>query len=429
MTARKSLLGLGIGLVTAAGAATVGVAADRLLKARGAAVALGTTGEHDEDPDHAMVVLADDGVRLHVEIDDPHGRPPGAGKDAVIPTVVLSHGYTLSLKSWIFQRRALRRAGYRVVLWDQRGHGRSEAGAPESYDVDQLGHDLGSVIAQAVPEGPLVLVGHSMGGMTMMALAASDHELIRERVVGAAFVSSSAGGLSTVSWGLGKLLGQLVHRVGPLAVARLSGRQSLITSALRRGKDVEEFFVDRYSFASPVPLSIVRLTGDMIFGTDIEVISGFMPTLDRHDKREALAQFIGVETLVLNGAQDLLTPPDHSEEIVRLVPGAEHVVVNDCGHIILLEHPDVVSEQLLALLERAVRAGEATGKEKPAGEAERRAAAPQQTPVRRVVTDVAKRKRDDTARATGRQGAAPRSRAAAVTRARRSSARGSRHGG
>lgn len=424
---RKSLVGLGIGLVTAAGATAVGVAADRLFRARGTAVLLGTAGQYDEVPDQEMIVLADDRVPLHVEIDEARGRPSAAVEQAVIPTVVFSHGYTLSLKSWVFQRRALREAGYRVVLWDQRGHGQSGAGAPESYDVDQLGRDLGSVLAAAAPQGPLVLIGHSMGGMTVMSLAAQDPDLIRNRVVGAAFVASSAGGLSTVSWGLGTLLGRLVHRVGPLAVSRLNGRQALVSSALRTGRDIEDFFVDHYSFASPVPLSIVQLTGDMIFSTDIEVISGFMPTLDRHDKRAALAQFVGVETLVLNGAQDLLTPPNHSDEIVRLVPGAAHVVVNDCGHIIMLEHPDVVNEQLEALLDRVVRAG-GTDTVTDAGAAQRPRTAKRAT-ARRTVTDVAKRQHDDAVQAAAvRRSAGKRARPESGTRSRVAAGRRSHRG-
>src|SRR5665811_1837663 len=118
-----------------------------------------------------VVVIATDGVELHVAIDEPEGRPEAAPKGAPVPTVVFCHGYTLSLRSWVFQRRALKAAGYRVVLWDHRGHGKSGAGSKDSYDVDQLGRDPGAVISQVVPEGPLVLVGHSMGGMTLMALA------------------------------------------------------------------------------------------------------------------------------------------------------------------------------------------------------------------------------------------------------------------
>jgi len=217
--------------------------------------------------------------------------------------------------------------------------------------------------------------------MTLMALADQHPEVVRERVLGVAFIATSPGGISAVSWGLGRVLGKAVHRLGPFAVGQLAGRQGLVNSVLKAGREVEEYFVDLYSFASPVPLSVVRLTADMIFKTRMEVISDFMETFDKHDKREALEQFIGVETLVLNGMQDLLTPPQHSEEIVKLIPGAEHVLVNDAGHIVMLEHPDVVGEQLLALIVRAQRAAAVNidQRDKPR--------------VRRTITDLAKRRR------------------------------------
>lgn len=378
---RSGLTGLGIGLTAAALAAGAGFAADRLNRALRTAKALDSFDTYEEEATSEVIVVASDGVPLHVEIDEPGQRPPRLPKGEAAPTVVFCHGYTLSLRSWVFQRRALKAAGYRVVLWDARGHGRSGAGSKESYDVDQLGLDLAAVIRAVAPTGPLILVGHSMGGMTLMALAVQEPELIKDRVLGVAFVATSPGGLSAVSWGLGNVLGRAVHRMGPAAVGQLAGRQGLVNSVLRAGRDVEEFLVDRYSFASPVPLSIVRLTADMIFGTRIEVISDFMETFDRHDKRAALEQFIGVETLVLNGVQDLLTPPKHSEEIVRLIPGAEHVLINDAGHIIMLEHGDVVSEQLLSLIERAERAAAAhiDQRDKPR--------------VRRLITDLAKQRR------------------------------------
>ena len=377
----RTVTGIGIGLAAAGTTAAVGVVADRLARALKTAKALDSLDTYEEEATTEVVVLADDGVPLHVEIDDPEGPRAGMTKGAPVPTVVFCHGYTLSLRCWVFQRRALRAAGYRVVLWDARGHGRSGAGSRESYEIDQLGHDLDSVIAAVAPRGPLVLVGHSMGGMTLMALAAHHPEVIRDRVIGVAFVATSPGGISAVSWGLGKILGKAVHRLGPFAVGQLAGRQGLVNSVLKVGREVEEYFVDIYSFASPVPLSIVRLTADMIFKTRIEVISDFMETFDKHDKREALAQFIGVETLVINGMQDMMTPPEHSEEIVQLIPGAEHVLVKDAGHIIMLEHGDVVSEQLLALIGRAERA--AAIHLDPRGKPR----------VRRTITDLAKKRR------------------------------------
>jgi len=356
---RRTLTGIGIGLAAAGTTAAVGVVAERLARGLKTAKALESLDTYDEEPTARVVVLADDGVPLHVEIDEPEGRPAGMANGAAVPTVVFCHGYTLSLRSWVFQRRALKAAGYRVVLWDARGHGLSGAGPKESYEIDQLGLDLYAVISAVAPQGPLILVGHSMGGMTLMSLAEHHPELIRDRVIGVAFVATSPGGISAVSWGLGKVLGKAVHKLGPIAVGQLAGRQGLVNSVLKAGREVEEYFVDIYSFASPVPLSIVRLTADMIFKTRIEVISDFMETFDKHDKREALEHFIGVETLVINGVHDLLTPPEHSEEIVRLIPGAEHVLVDDAGHIIMLEHGDVVSEQLLSLIGRSERAAAA----------------------------------------------------------------------
>ncbi|HSO63559.1 MAG TPA: alpha/beta fold hydrolase, partial [Ornithinibacter sp.] len=91
-------------------------------------------------PTEALVVTAQDGVALHVEIDAPEastrGRRHPAGRT---PTVVLVHGFALTMQSWVLQRRALIHAGFRVVSYDQRGHGRSGEPALDRCTVDQLG--------------------------------------------------------------------------------------------------------------------------------------------------------------------------------------------------------------------------------------------------------------------------------------------------
>lgn len=358
----KSAVAAGMGLMAAGVTAAAGVAADRLSRERRTALRLDESvadTRYRERPDAELTVRATDGVELHVEIDEPRGENADAASGQR-PTVVFSHGYCLSLVSWVFQRRALRDAGYRVVLWDQRGHGKSGMGDVESLSIDQLGEDLQRVLEEAAPEGPLVLVGHSMGGMTMMALALRHPEVVRSRVVGAAFVATSPGDLSGASYGLGRVGGHLVRRLTPLTSAALAGRQHLVELAMRQGRDIVDFFVDFGSFGHPVPLSVAQLASDMIFGTRMEVISAFLPLFDTHDKRDALATFDGVESLVISGTQDRLTPVEHSEEIVRLLPGAEHVVVEDAGHLIMLEYPDLLNEHLLDLLARAGRAGDAT---------------------------------------------------------------------
>ena len=383
----RGLVGLGIGLAAAGVATAAGVAAGRVTRERNARLSvLAPAGVYAHVADQELAVVADDGVPLHVEVDE--AAPDAVRKGA--PTVVLSHGYTLSLRSWVLQRKALTRAGYRVVAWDQRSHGRSEVAAGESCTIDQLGRDLHRVIEEVVPEGPLALVGHSMGGMTMMSMAEQFPEVVRERVVAAAFVATSAGGTNMMTLGFGQFVGRLLGRVGPRFLARMGTQQKLVDTARRLGRDVEDLIVDHYSFASPVAQHTVRYTGDMIMGTPLQVMADFLPSINVHDKQAALAQFHGVETLVVNGQQDLLTPPDHSEAIVRLVPGAEHVVVEDAGHIIMLEHPEVITEQLLELIDRGMRAATA------------HVAVERKPRVRRTVTDLSKRRRVAKVRRSGR---------------------------
>lgn len=350
MASDGGLLGLGVGILAAGAATAAGVAADRLLKARRTAIELGLEVDYDDIPDHEDVVISD-AVPLHVEIDDPVGAKIGER-----PTVVLSHGYTQHHGVWHFQRKALREAGFRVVLWDHRGHGLSEQGEESSYTIAQLGRDLHAVITEAAPDGPLILIGHSMGGMAMMAMAEQFPEIIRERVVGAGFVCTSSGALSTLDFGLGKQVGAAVHRLGPGTVARLSARQSTVERVLELGKDVESYLVHRYSFGSDVPMAVVRYTADMIFETPMSVISAFMPTLVDHERTDVLAEFDGIETLVIHGQQDRIVPRAHADVMVAKMPHAEYIVVENSGHMLPLEHPEIVNTEIVALAERASRA-------------------------------------------------------------------------
>ncbi|HYO84867.1 MAG TPA: alpha/beta hydrolase [Dermatophilaceae bacterium] len=387
----RGFAGLTMGLAAAGLTAAAGAAADRLSRDRRTAIALDQSQEtgvrrYTATPDEEHVVYATDGVPLHVEVDYPRQEPPEPR-----PTVVMTHGFCLHLTSWVFQRRALRDAGYRVVLWDLRGHGRSGSAERDSYHVDQLGRDLARVIEEVVPEGPIVLVGHSMGGMTMMSLALEYPDLIRDRVVGAAFIATSSSRIAELQIGLGSL-GRFVYGMGPTATGTLAERQGLVDGAVRASRDVVEFLVDRGSFGSPVPLSIAQLTTDMIFSTRMSVISAFIPHFDKHDKREALATYDGIETLVLVGTADRLTPPSHSEELVRLLPGAEYVVVNDAGHVIMLEHPELLSEQILEMIGRAERAAIEHS-------------APRRNVVRRTVTDIQSQSRAaEVVRSLGQRG-------------------------
>lgn len=291
---------------------------------------------------------ASDGTRLHVEVDE-------VDPDVVDPvTMVFAHGYALSMRAWGFQRQALRGKA-RLVFFDQRSHGRSDRAEFDSHHVDQLGTDLREVIEAFAPSGPLILVGHSMGGMTLMALAEQDPQLIRDRVLGVALVSTSAGALSTVPIGLPGPLGTAVTRVAPGIASLLARQKELVEWTRRGGSDLALLVTRAYSFGSSASNDAARFVASMIDATPIDVLAEFLPALQDHDKREAVREFQRCEVLVVVGSADRLTPVSHSEGIVWELPGAEFVVVPDAGHMVQIEFPEIIDELLEELLARVER--------------------------------------------------------------------------
>ncbi|ROP43180.1 alpha/beta hydrolase [Pseudokineococcus lusitanus] len=351
------LVPLGLGLAAAGVGAAIGLGAERV--AVGRPLLPGRPrGPRREVPLGSLTgpsttVRTGDGTALYVEVDDLPADEAARAAAEHRPTVVLSHGYGLNLDFWHVQRLALR-GRYRLVLWDQRGHGRSQRGPQGSATIDQVGEDLAAVVAATAPEGPLVLLGHSMGGMAVMALAARDPDLVAERVVGTALVSTSSGGMEANDFGFAALA-PLLRRVAPTALGLLSRQAALVERTRALGGDLEALLVRHWSYASDVPEDVVDFTSRMIAGTRVEVIDDFFPAFAAHDKADALGALAGGEVLVLVGADDLLTPPSHSEEIVRRLPAAELVVVPDAGHLVPLEHPEVVQAAVEGLLERALR--------------------------------------------------------------------------
>lgn len=360
--------GIAVG-VLATGAAA-GVAIERMTvgravrrKARLALDAAEPYGSLRGTPGRAY---ADDGTELYYEVDDPDPDPEATparrrrlfGRKAPAPvTVVFSHGYCLNQDSWHFQRAALRGV-VRTVYWDQRSHGRSARGAAqtesgEPVTIDQLGRDLKAVIDAAAPEGPLVLVGHSMGGMTVMALAGQYPELIRERCAGIALVGTSPGRLGEVNFGLPVAGVNAVRRVLPGVLKALGRRADLVEKGRRATADLFAGVIKRYSFATwDVDPAVARFAERMIECTPIDVVAEYYPAFGDHDKTEALAHFAELPVLVLAGVQDLVTPSEHSEVIAGLLPDAELVLVPDAGHLVMLEHPEAVTDRLADLLAR-----------------------------------------------------------------------------
>ncbi|TQM38629.1 alpha/beta fold hydrolase [Pseudonocardia cypriaca] len=294
----------------------------------------------------ARSVPAADGVPLHVELDGTHDAPV---------TVVLVHGWSLDRRSWRPVARSLA-AGpspVRVVRHDHRGHGRSAAVDPATMTIDQLADDLAAVVSAAAPTGPLVLAGHSMGGMTLMALA-ERHPDVVARAAGIALVATASGGLAERPFGLTPPAAAVYRRVqGRIAATRAWARRERLADPRLIAPAMRWLLLGTQPSAEAR-----RITFETVGACRPLTVSGFQPTLQAHERDAALTAFADIPTVVLVGSRDRLTPVRSARRIVDALPSAELTIFPEAGHMLPLERVSGVAGRIAALA-TAAAAGQA----------------------------------------------------------------------
>ena len=219
-----------------------------------------------------------DGVPLHVEIHGHHG-----------PVVVLSHGFTVDSDEWSPQIEALTHRA-RVVTWDQRGHGRSGWGDPANATIDQLGRDLATVVDAVAPCGRVVLGGHSMGGMSVLALARQHPEWFGTRVAGVFLVATSAGDL--ISDGPLGALHAVARRAGVLPAVLQGARLAAPVADQLPWRDsaLGRWLVRRMAFTADASDDDVRRLQAATESLPLTVTSAFSSSLLAHDETGVAAR-------------------------------------------------------------------------------------------------------------------------------------------
>lgn len=275
-------------------------------------------------------------------------------RDALV-TVILLHGWTLDHTSWdaVWQRLAPAAEKVRVIRYDHRGHGSSAAAPPGTATIARLADDLAEVIADLVPDGPVVLTGHSMGGMTIMALAERNPELVRQRIAGVAFVATSSGELLS---GLPRALPRRVSPPAPQS-ARLINRVAVsrepATSVLRRG--ALRVLLRPLLYGRHARRDDIDQTVRQILRAHPGSVLGFQESLIDHDRRMALPIFGQIPVVVLAGGLDRLCSTRHSHTIVQALPTADFVLYPQAGHMLPNERPDEVADRIVGLVSAATR--------------------------------------------------------------------------
>lgn len=265
-----------------------------------------------------VTVITDDGVRLAAEV-------VGGGSRVA---VVFAHGRLVNRHYWQFQRAALAGTAT-LVLYDQRGHGRSARAFRDTCTIERLGDDLAAVIEQTLPCAmPVVLVGHSMGGMSIMSLAARRPGLFGSRIVGAALLSTSSGAPGALGPRLARVIPIFPDRMrerDPAMAARSPGVPAGATLGPHATRDHVRFVND-------------LVTADSTVGPPHDLLV--------HGRRAARPALRAVRMMIMVGSGDRLTPPVDGRRIAEALPEAVLTVVAGAGHLIGLERPDVVNRAL-----------------------------------------------------------------------------------
>ena len=321
---------LAVGAIS--GLVGVGIAAERTVARR-------LRRQADPDVDTPIVAEYDRSYRL----------PSHDGGEVFVvekgdgPVIVLSHGVTLSVRTWAKQLTGLSAAGFRVVAFDHRGHGESTVGT-SGHTIENLGADVRTVI-EGLDLHDVVLVGHSMGGVAVQSFCLDHADVARERVAGIVLLSS--------------LTRSILAGVPRLAAAATWTADHLPDAGgVLRARDFG-LAVSRLGFGRNPVASQVEATRQMILDTKTGTRRYAVAALAGLDLSDRI-RCIDHPTLIICGTADLVTPLAESRRMARRIPDARLEVVEGGGHMLMFERATVV-DGLIADFARSVQTSAGQG--------------------------------------------------------------------
>lgn len=241
-------------------------------------------------------------------------------------TVLFVHGFPLSRAIWQPQIEALA-PSHRVLAPDLRGHGESSATAGV-YTMDVFAGDLQTLIVERQC-GPVVLVGHSMGGYISFAF----YRKFPQSVRGLILFCTRATADSEEGKSVREHLAQRAEREGPVAVADQMLPKMLAASASVR----------------PDLLEQIR---QIILATSVNCLAGSLRGMAARASALELLPQITVPSLVVAGENDFIIPAAESAAMANAIPNARLVMIPQAGHLASLENPTAVNAALREFLEK-----------------------------------------------------------------------------
>lgn len=288
---------------------------------------------------HGEMIDGADGAHLYVESHGP----------ADAPCLVFTHGWGLDSTIWAYAKRALSKE-FRLVFWDLPGMGKSRPGRG-GVTLEAFAENLKRVIAHTGRDRVL-LVGHSIGGMTLETLARDNANFFNRTVAGAVLVNTTyTDPLKTM------VLSGLVQALRPLIVlsmhmtiwlwplAWLSAWQSYLNGSAH--------IANRLGFASRVTHSQLDYTALLTTRNSPAAQARGNLAMFNWDGTGALVR-VDPPFLVMAGNSDLVTKAEASRTLVSQARQAVLDIVTDANHMGFMERADVYNPAIEAFARRVL---------------------------------------------------------------------------
>lgn len=308
---------------------------------------------------HAVTLA--DGTSLHLVQD---------GDPSADVTVVFCHGYAMDHRSWERVATLVPAAvehPVQVVSYDHRGHGRSSRATERTASVERLGDDLAELIEQIAPRGSVIVAGHSMGGMTALALAERHPRLL----VPSGDAPAKVAGLVLLSTGSGDMAAEVRAATGMAVEASSTGVPAVINRLMWDlekvlGPKLVEAITDR-AHRAVVTATRWSLFGDEPREDDVvltlrmirdhwpRTMAMFRPGLDTYVKQATLTVPPATPVIGLVGERDRLVPKERAAALLETAGDATLHVLPGAGHMLPLEASAQVTPRIVALVHAVQR--------------------------------------------------------------------------
>jgi non-heme chloroperoxidase len=250
------------------------------------------------------------------------------------PTVVLAHGFAISLLEWNIIAEQLVAHGCRVIAFDQRGHGQSTIGR-DGIGSQQMAGDYKAVL-EHFDVRDAVLVAHSMGGFLAMVFMLTYPEVARDRLKGTVLLSTFAGNVIEGS---------------PQNALQIPLIQSGVMQWVTRSDVYGTLFASTLYGSQPDP-SGMKVFLEVFAAQNYGPLLPILRAMAEEDYYRRLGE-IQVPCTVICGRLDRTTPPWHSELLAQNIPNATLRWLEGKGHLLNWEAPDAITQAALDLMGQA----------------------------------------------------------------------------